>query len=341
MRKKGVLILNLGTPNSPSVKDVRVYLREFLNDPRVIDIGRIAQLLLVNLIIVPFRAPKSAKEYKKLFKIGNGKSPLLTYGESLTSKLKSLAADKIDIELAMRYGSPSMEDVLGKMRMKNYDELYIFPLYPQYASASSGSTIEKAFRIINKWWVIPEVKAIGQFYNHPAYIQCIINRAQEFNLSDYDHFMFSYHGIPERHVDKVYLDGKPCADHSCEDEINSANSGCYKATCYATTRLLVDGLKLSEGSYSTCFQSRLGRDPWLTPYTDKVIEKLGQDGKKKVLVFSPAFVADCLETTIEIGEEYLDLFKENGGEKLQLVPSLNDYDDWAEGLFRIIKEKAK
>ena len=141
MKKRGVLILNLGTPNSPSVKDVRIYLREFLNDPRVIDIGRIAQLLLVNLIIVPFRAPKSAKEYKKLFRIGNGKSPLLTYGKSLALKLKNLAESDFDVELAMRYGSPSMEDVLGKMRLKNYDELYIFPLYPQYASASSGSTI--------------------------------------------------------------------------------------------------------------------------------------------------------------------------------------------------------
>ena len=138
MSKKGVLILNLGTPNSPSVKDVRVYLREFLNDPRVIDIGRIAQLLLVNLIIVPFRAPKSAKEYKKLFKIGEGKSPLLTYGNSLTKKLKVLAKNDFDVELAMRYGSPSMETVLGKMRMENYDEIYIIPLYPQYASASSG-----------------------------------------------------------------------------------------------------------------------------------------------------------------------------------------------------------
>ena len=151
MRKKGVLILNLGTPNSPSVKDVRVYLREFLNDPRVIDIGRIAQLLLVNLIIVPFRAPKSAKEYKKLFKIGNGKSPLLTYGKNLREKLHALAKEEYDVELAMRYGSPSMDSVLSKMRLKNYDELYILPLYPQYASASSGSTIEKAFKIINKW----------------------------------------------------------------------------------------------------------------------------------------------------------------------------------------------
>jgi ferrochelatase len=339
MRKKGVLILNLGTPNSPSVKDVRIYLREFLNDPRVIDIGRLAQLLLVNLIIVPFRAPKSAKEYKKLFKIGNGKSPLLTYGKSLTRKLKSLAKNEVDIELAMRYGSPSMDDVLSEMRMKNYDEIYIFPLYPQYASASTGSTIEKAFRIINKWWVIPEVKVIGQFYNDSNYIECIVNRAKSFNISDYDHIMFSYHGIPERHVDKVYLDGKPCADHSCEDEINVENANCYKATCYATTRLLVKALNLNEGTYSTCFQSRLGRDPWLMPYTDHTIEKLGKQGKKKVLVFSPAFVADCLETTIEIGEEYQELFEENGGEKLQLVPSLNDYDDWANGLFNIIKEK--
>jgi len=339
MKRKGILILNLGTPNSPSVKDVRVYLREFLNDPRVIDIGRIAQLLLVNLIIVPFRAPKSAKEYKKLFKIGNGKSPLLTYGKSLTSKLKSISENEYDIELAMRYGSPSMEDVLAQMRLKNYDELYIFPLYPQYASASSGSTIEKAFKIINKWWVIPEVSIIGQFYDHPQYIQCILNRASSFNISDYDHIMFSYHGIPERHVEKVYLDGKRCTDHSCEDEINDSNTHCYQATCYATTRLLVEALNIPEKKFSTCFQSRLGKDPWLTPYTDHTVEKLGKDGMKKILVFSPAFVADCLETTIEIGEEYLELFKEHGGEQLQLVPSLNDNDDWVQGLHNIIKEK--
>jgi ferrochelatase len=339
MRKKGVLILNLGTPNSPSVKDVRIYLREFLNDPRVIDIGKIAQMLLVNLIIVPFRAPKSAKEYKKLFKIGEGKSPLMTYGKNLTSKLRSLAKDDFDVELAMRYGSPSMESVLAEMRSKNYDEIYIFPLYPQYASASSGSTIEKAFKIISKWWVIPEINVIGQFYNHPSYIECIVNRAKAFEISAYDHIMFSYHGIPERHVDKVYLDGKPCADHSCENEINSDNTNCYKATCYATTRLLAKALDLKENSYSTCFQSRLGRDPWLMPYTDHTIERLGKEGKKKILVFSPAFVADCLETTIEIGEEYLELFQEHGGKEVHLVPSLNDNEDWANGLLKIIKDK--
>jgi ferrochelatase len=296
-------------------------------------------MLLVNLIIVPFRAPKSAKEYKKLFKIGEGKSPLMTYGKNLTSKLRSLAKDDFDVELAMRYGSPSMESVLAEMRSKNYDEIYIFPLYPQYASASSGSTIEKAFKIISKWWVIPEINVIGQFYNHPSYIECIVNRAKAFEISAYDHIMFSYHGIPERHVDKVYLDGKPCADHSCENEINSDNTNCYKATCYATTRLLAKALDLKENSYSTCFQSRLGRDPWLMPYTDHTIERLGKEGKKKILVFSPAFVADCLETTIEIGEEYLELFQEHGGKEVHLVPSLNDNEDWANGLLKIIKDK--
>ena len=337
--KIGVLILNLGTPDSSSVRDVRKYLSEFLNDPRVIDIGKLARLLLVNLIIVPFRAPKSAKEYQKLFKIGNGKSPLLTYGKNLANKLNSIAENDYDIQLAMRYGSPSMEEVLGKMRLENYDQLYLFPLYPQYASASTGSTIEKAFKIINNWWVIPEVSVIGQFYNHPEFIKCILNRANKFNITDYDHVVFSYHGIPERHVDKVYLDGKPCADHSCETEINDDNTHCYKAACYATTRIIVEKLQLEPGKYSTCFQSRLGKDPWLMPYTDHVIEKLGKDGMKKLLVFSPAFVADCLETTIEISEEYSNLFKENGGQQLDLVPSLNDDDDWAKSLHTIIKEK--
>ena len=242
MRKKGVLILNLGTPDSPSVKDVRVYLREFLNDPRVIDLHWINRLLLVNLIIVPLRAPKSAKKKQKLFKIGNGKSPLLTYSENLKSKVSELSNGEFEIELAMRYGNPSMDKVLEKMSKQNYDELYIFPLYPQYASASSGSTIEKAFRIINKWWVIPEVKVIGQFYNNSNYIDCIVNRSKQFNLSEYDHIVFSYHGIPERHVDKVYLDNTICAEHNCDEGIDETNTHCYKATCYATTELLTKKL---------------------------------------------------------------------------------------------------
>ncbi len=338
MKKRGVLILNLGTPDNPSVKDVRKYLREFLNDPRVIDIHWLKRLLLVNLIIVPFRAPKSAIEYQKLFNLKDGKSPLLTYGKNLKHKLNKLANNDFDVELAMRYGNPSMNDVLKKMSQKNYDELYIFPLYPQYASATSGSTIEKAFKIIKKWWVIPEIKVIGQFYNNTNYIDCIINRSKQFEISNYDHIVFSYHGLPERHVNKVYQDNTICDEHSCEEGINESNTHCYKATCYATTKMLAAKLALDPAKYTTCFQSRLGKTPWITPYADQTIKKLGNEGQKKILIFSPSFVADCLETIIEIGETYSNLFKENGGEKLDMVPSLNNEDDWSNGLFNIIKE---
>ena len=337
-KKYGVLLLNLGTPDSPETKDVRRYLSEFLNDPRVIDLSPIKRWFLVNLIIVPFRAPKSAKEYKKLFKLGGGKSPLLTYSKSLKDKVNNLTGNEFDIELAMRYGNPSMDDVLNRMRTKNYDEIIIFPLYPQYASASSGSSIEKALNIINKWWVIPEIKVIGQFYDDIRYLNCIKNRANAFNLKNYDHILFSYHGLPERHVNKVYLDAKLCKDHECDKEVNESNKHCYKATCYATTRHLVKMFKLKEGEYSTSFQSRLGNDPWISPFTDQVVEKLAKNRCKRLLVFSPAFVADCLETTIEISEEYLNIFRQNGGEVLDLVPSLNDEDDWVESLADIISD---
>ena len=337
-KKYGVLLLNLGTPDSPTTKDVRKYLSEFLNDPRVIDISPLARWFLVNFIIVPFRAPKSAKEYKKLFKLGGGRSPLLAYSKSLKDKVNNLTGNEFDIELAMRYGNPSMDDVLDRMQTKNYDEIIIFPLYPQYASASSGSSIEKALNIINKWLVVPEIKVMGQFYDDVRYLNCIKNRAEAFNMKNYDHVLFSYHGLPERHVSKVHIDGKPCADHHCKEEINESNKFCYKATCYATTRHLVKMLGLKEGEYSTSFQSRLGNDPWIKPFTEQVVENIAKNACKRLLVFSPAFIADCLETTIEISEEYLNIFRQNGGEVLDLVPSLNEGDDWAECIVDMVND---
>ena len=337
-KKTGVLLVNLGTPDSPKVSDVKKYLREFLNDGRVIDINAVGRKLLVNGIIAPTRGPKSAKEYKKLFKIGEGSSPLLTYGINLTEKIQKISHNQFDTYLAMRYGNPSMEKVLGEMRLKNYDQIIIFPLYPQYASATTGSISEKAFKIISKWWVIPEIKIMGQFYDDYRYLECVKSRTLKFDLQSYDQILFSYHGIPERHVDKVYLDGKPCKDHDCDTEINDSNKHCYKATCFATTRHLAKILNLKEDQHRTTFQSRLGRDPWLTPYTDKTVEKLGKDGMKKILVFSPAFVADCLETILEICEENQEIFVENGGEKLDLVPSLNDGEDWAKCVVKMIQD---
>ena len=202
-----VLLINLGTPDSPSVKDVRKYLFEFLNDPRVIDINPIARFFLVNFIIVPFRAPKSAKIYKELWT--DEGSPIMIYGESVKEKLLKELGNDFDVELAMRYKNPSLDEVCARMEKRGYENIIILPLFPQYASASTGSAIEKAMKLISKWWVIPEIKIISQFYDDENYLNCVIEQSKKYNLADYDHILFSYHGLPERQVDKVYSDGKP------------------------------------------------------------------------------------------------------------------------------------
>lgn len=339
MKKTGVLLIQLGTPDSPSTSDVRRYLSEFLNDPRVIDIPWLARKILVNGIIVPFRAPKSAKIYKELWQHGNGVSPLITHSVNVQNKLKEIFKNEnVTVELAMRYQNPSMDSVLDRMHKANYDKIIILPLFPQYASASSGSAIERAMDIIRKWWVIPEIKIISQFWDNEGYIDSIIERTKAFNLSDYDHILFSYHGLPERQVDKVYEGTDLCSDQPCESEINEENKFCYKATSYATTRLIAAKLGLKEEQYTVCFQSRLDKK-WLTPFSDKIVEEQAKKGAKKLLVFSPAFVADCLETIVEIGSEYQEIFEEHGGEKVQLVPSSNDHPLFVKGLEEMIRER--
>lgn len=339
-KKTGLLLLQLGTPDSPSTKDVRRYLSEFLNDPRVIDIPWLPRKLLVNGIIVPFRAPKSAKIYKELWDISNGISPLMTHTEDVKKELeKRFTNDDVTIEMAMRYQNPSMDSVLARMKTANYDEIIILPLFPQYASASTGSAVEKAMNIIRKWWVIPDIKIISQFYDNAGYIDSIVERTKEFDLKSYDHILFSYHGLPERQVDKVYEeDTDLCGDQPCETELNAKNKFCYKATCYATTRLLADKLGLKEEDYTVCFQSRLDKK-WLEPFSDKVVEEWGKKGAKRLLAFSPAFVADCLETLIEIGDEYQEIFEEHGGEKIQLVPSSNAHPRFIDGLEELVRER--
>ena len=331
--KTGVLLINLGTPDSPSIKDVGKYLFEFLNDPRVIDIPAIARFILVNLIIIPFRVRNSTKIYKQLWT--NEGSPIIIYGKSVQDKLQQGLGDDFGVELAMRYQSPSMDDVIKQMESKNYGKIIILPLFPQYASASTGSAIDKAMKLISNWWVIPEIKIISQFYSDAGYLNTIFERTKKYNLDEYDHILFSYHGLPVRQVDKVYSDGRLCEEHDCETEINETNEYCYKATCYATTRLLADKLKLSPDSYTVCYQSRLDKK-WLEPFSDKVVIEQAKKGAKKLLVFSPAFVADCLETTVEIGIEYQQLFEKHGGEKIQLVESLNDHPMWIDTLKELV-----
>jgi protoporphyrin/coproporphyrin ferrochelatase len=332
-KKTAILLVNLGSPDRPTPGAVYRYLTEFLNDPRVIDLPWLGRKLLVNAIIVPFRHRKSAKVYQKLW-TENG-SPLIHSGKLVRDLLQQRFTEEQRVFLAMRYQNPSMDVVLEEIRKWGPDEIILIPLFPQYASASGGSVIEKAMKIMSRWWVIPDVKIVSQFYDHPDYIRGFIENGRQFNLEDYDHVLFSYHGLPERQVDKVYED-RACRNHSCEHEMNDENRFCYKATCYATTRLIAGGLGIDESRYTVAFQSRLGKG-WIEPFSDVVIESLAKKGARKLLVFSPAFVADCLETTIEIGEEYQELFEESGGEKVQLVPSLNESETWINCLESLVR----
>lgn len=330
--KKGVLLINLGTPDSPSVKDVRKYLTQFLNDPRVIDINPIARFLLVNGIIVPFRAPKSAKLYESIWtKEG---SPLLIYGNELKIKLQEQLGDNYVVELGMRYQKPSIESAFEKLKSQNVSQITIIPLYPQYALSSTASSIDEVERVLNKWKFHPPVKIVKKLYDLPGFIDACVNVAKKYNLNDYDYFLFSYHGLPERQIYKGTEKGV-CSLGSCCDVINSKNELCYRANCYETTRQLVKRLNIPEGKYTTSFQSRLD-DKWLKPYSDRVVEEKAKEGIKRMLVFSPAFVADCLETIHEIGVEYDEIFKHHGGEKIQLVESLNTDPVWVNALKNLV-----
>lgn len=337
--KTGVLLVNLGTPDSPSVPNVRKYLREFLMDGRVIDFPAIPRWMLVNLIIAPFRAPKSAKVYKELWTEEG--SPLKIYGLHNEKALQENLGDKYIVKLAMRYQNPSIHSKLEEFKVSGINKLVVIPLFPQFASASTGSVYEKVFEELSKWQVMPEIQIVNYFYQYPKFISGFVENAKKYMAQEnYEHFLFSYHGLPERQIRKGDCHGEVCKLGTCCNQISPKNQHCYRAQCFATTRLLVKELGLKEGTYTTSFQSRLGRDPWIKPYSDDIIKELGQKGIKSVLTFSPAFVADCLETTIEIGEEYRELFEEHGGEKWQLVESLNDSENWIELLAQMVKERS-
>lgn len=334
-QQTAVLLINLGTPDSPSTTDVRRYLTEFLNDPRVIDISALGRAVLVNGVIVPFRAPRSAKLYKEIWD-ENG-SPLLFHSLALKHALQEKAGENYHVYLAMRYGNPSIKTTLETIRKKGFTRILVVPLYPQYASSTTGSSIEKFFSCISHWETLPEIKTVQSFYQHPAYLEAVCQTAAPYNLASYDHILFSFHGIPERHIRKSDIAGV-CLKDSCCEQIHAGNYLCYKAGCTYTARMVAKHLGIPPDRYTICFQSRLGKTPWIKPYSDQVIKNLADKGAKKLLVFSPAFVADCLETVHEIGVEYDELFQEHGGEKVTLVPSLNATPAWVEALHKIISE---
>lgn len=335
MKKTAVLLINLGTPDNPGPAKVAKYLTQFLNDKRVIDINAIGRFILVNLIIVPFRSFKSSKLYQAIWtKEG---SPLLLNSVALKEKLQHKLGTDYVVELAMRYQSPGIKQALERLREQRPDKIHILPLYPQHASSSTGSTIEEVLRLIKGWEVIPSLNIVSKFYDHPKFIAALVNEAKKHTMAEYDHVLFSYHGLPERQIRKAsaHYGGDTCQMGACCNSITKNNQYCYRANCFETTRQLVKALNIPENKYTTAFQSRLD-NKWLQPFSDKVIKELAEKGAKKVLVFSPAFVADCLETIYEIGTEYEEIFKHHGGEKITLVDSLNSNEDWVEAVESIL-----
>ncbi len=333
--KTAVLLINTGTPDSPETPDVRRFLFEFLNDGRVIDIPMLARAILVNLIIVPFRAPKVSKLYKKIWtKEG---SPLVVHSKAVTHGLQAMLGDDYIVAYAMRYGNPSIESTIDRMLNAGVKKIIVFPMFPQYASASTGSVKEEVMRVLKGKLAIPELVFTGAYYADEAFIKPWLNIASKYDLAQYDHFLFTYHGLPERQVKKTTCDAQCVTDKNCCAVLREGNAYCYRAQCFETTRRIAVGLNLRPDQYTVTFQSRLGSTPWIQPYTDEVIPELVKQGKKRILAFSPSFVADCLETVMEIGMEYKELFEHNGGERFDLAPCLNSDTAWIEGIHALIK----
>jgi len=331
--KKAQLVVNLGSPDSYSVSDVTRYLREFLMDKYVIDKPFLLRAFLVNCIIVPFRAKSSAEAYKSIWQKDG--SPLILLSKQFYEKFKQLS--DVPVALGMRYGSPSIESAIDALVEQNpdLDELSLLPLYPHYAMATTLTVVEKTKQILKKKYPHINLAFVESFYNHPAYIDVLAQSIKD-KLTDADHLLFSYHGIPESHVIKTDVTGKHClnAENCCVTE-SAAHQFCYRHQVTETTRLVAKALDLKPGFYSQAYQSRLGKDPWLTPFTDQTIKDLAKKGVKRLAVVCPAFVADCLETIEEIGQEAKEDFLEHGGESFQLIPCLNDNDNWvnvAQGL---------
>lgn len=332
--KKGVLLLNLGTPDNIKVSAVRRYLREFLTDPRVIDLPFFVRYLLVFCAILPFRPFKTVKAYRKIWQED---SPLRIITEKTKNLLSKKLGESYQVAYAMRYGVPSIASII--QQFGTCDELIILPLFPQYSSAASGSAIEKTLKEIAKLWNIPRVKIINQFYNDAGFINASAALMKPY-LNDKEAFLlFSYHGLPERQIKKsgctLLCDGSTACS-----KIAHHNTWCYRAQCYETTRLIADRLGLDSAFFMTAFQSRLGKTPWIKPYTDHVLRDLRQKGVTNLIIASPSFVADCLETleelSIQLKQEWLSL----GGKSFIVIPCLNTHILWIDALSAIIKTES-
>ncbi len=334
----GILLINLGTPDAPRTPEVRRYLREFLSDPRVLDMPALARFALVNGIIVPFRAPKSAEAYRQVW--GERGSPLLYHGLDLRDALREKLGE-VPVELAMRYGEPSLASGVSALTQAGCGRLLCVPLYPQSAASTTESSLEALRHLLAAQAKAPVLESLPAFHDDARFLDAFAALGKPL-LEGFgaEHVLFSYHGLPEKHIRKGDATGSHClARADCCDEFNERNRGCYRAQCFATSAGLRERLGLDETNSTTAFQSRLGRTPWIRPHSDEQVSKLAARGVKRLAVFCPAFVADCLETLEEIGLRAREDFRAAGGEELMLVPSLNASPLWVDGLAEMIRER--
>lgn len=331
--KFGVLLMNLGSPDSPSVPDVRRYLREFLMDGRVIDTPWPIRFALVNGLILVTRPKDAAHAYSTIW-TSEG-SPLV----ATSRRVKTLLEEKLDcpVELCMRYQNPPPLQALRSLHEQGVTEVFLIPLFPHYAMSSFESAVERV-RVVIKEFPQMKLRVMPAYYNHPDYIDALVKSAQPYLEQEHDLLLFSFHGIPERHLCK----SDPTKAHcfkvpNCCDVPSPAHATCYRHQCFETVRLFVDKAGLTRDQYAVSFQSRLGRDPWLKPYTDLELPRFAQEGKKRVLVICPAFVSDCLETIEEIGIRGEQTFTEAGGTSLSLIPCMNEHPRWIQALATFVE----
>ncbi len=332
---EAILLVNLGSPDSPEPSDVKKYLDEFLMDKHVIDLPYLLRYLIIKGIILNVRPKRSAEAYSLIW---TDKSPLIDISEKVREKLSHIS--EIPVELSMRYGSPSIESTIEKMVLEHSDlrDLIICPLYPHYAMASTKSVIEHANQIIRDRFPKLTLRYVDPFYNHPGYIS-VLSKTIEKHLGDSDYLLFSYHGIPVRHVKKMDPNKDHCFKYKdcCHIPNPQCHSVCYPHQVKRTTECVANALSLERNKWSWAFQSRLGFDEWLGPSTEDEIERLAKNGVQKLAICCPSFIADCLETLEEIGIRGNEIFIENGGREFTLIPCLNDDDEWVSTLSEIIK----
>lgn len=338
MAKRAVLLLNLGSPASTEVNDVREYLREFLMDGRVLDAPKPIRWMIVNGAILPFRPKESAEAYEKVW-LDEG-APLIVYTQRVQEKLQE--AFDFPIEIAMRYREPSVPDAISRLKDLDVEELFIMPMYPHYAMSSYETAVVQVYEELEKQSASFRTTLLQPYYQDSDYIEALAQSAESYLQDDFDLLLFSFHGIPVRHLQKSDPSHTHCArTENCCNVCHPAHATCYRHQCLTTVRRLVDRLGIPEEKYTVSFQSRLGKDPWLEPFTDQELDRLASEGVKKLKVICPAFVADCLETIEEISMSGKEDFLEAGGESFEQIPCLNDHPAWIRMLSQRISDWAE